>query len=87
MPLVKKHIGRYSVMENAVGDFERLLASHVRESGFEYAAQYIETFGKNLNPWFWDGMDDYTEEFYKRCVEEKHPWDYYVDPPGPNIDL
>ena len=55
---------------------------YFRRSGYEYAAQYVEMFGiRKLNPWFWHGMNERTEAFYKRCVEEKKPWDYYSDPP------
>ena len=67
---------------------DKLLAEVVRGSGFPQLAAYIEMFGaKNTNPWFWRGSNEKTEAFYKKCVEEKHPWDFYMDAPPEKAEL
>ena len=59
-----------------------LMAKNARERGFEYTAQYIEKFGADkLNPAFIQGFNAKTEEFYKKCVTEGHPFDYYFEFP------
>lgn len=61
---------------------EKVLIKQLKKLGLHYQARYIEMFGEeNLNPWFIRGGNEATESFYKMCVEEKHPWDFYVDPP------
>ena len=58
------------------------LADILRKEGYPYTAEYVEKFGVgNMNPNFWGPMNEKKEEFYKRCVEEGHPWDYYVEEP------
>ena len=58
------------------------MANVMRKAGFPHTADYILMFGvDNMNPWFINGANEETELFYKRCVEEKHPWDYYMDAP------
>jgi hypothetical protein len=60
----------------------KLLTKHLRDTGGEYKAQYIEKFGvDNLCPVFWNGNTKASEHFYKKCVEEGHPWDWYFDLP------
>ncbi len=66
---------------------DKAIADLMREQGFPHTADYIGMFGAgNMNPWF-RKPDEKTEAFYKRCVDEKHPWDYYVDPPKEGIML
>lgn len=72
--------------ENTTEEMERRLrqtiASSLKEEGFEYTAKYVEMFGyDNMNPAFVQGANSQTEKFYKRCVEEGHPWDWYFDFP------
>ena len=62
-------------------EYNKKIADCFRENGFPYTAQYIEMFQGNMNPWFWGAPNKGTEDFYKRCVEEGHEWDWYVDPP------
>lgn len=58
------------------------LANIMRSAGFPYTAKYIELFGyREVNPLFTRGANEQTEAFYKRCVEERHPWYFYMDPP------
>ena len=58
------------------------IVNFLRNQGFEYTAKYVEMFGSdNMNPNFWGKLDKEKEAFYKMCVEEKRPWDYFVDPP------
>ena len=46
----------------------------LKERGFPYAAKYVEKFGSEaLNPGFWNGYNEYTEAFYKKCIESGHP--------------
>lgn len=64
---------------------ERANIENLRERGFIYAAKYSEMFGYDrLCPYFINGHRDTTEKFYKKCVEEGNPWDYYCEklPPG-----
>ena len=64
-------------------DFEKAMIQRFKDAGFPYTAAYIEKFGDHLNPWFSDGkpFDEKKEAFYKKCVEEGYPWNYYVDEP------
>lgn len=49
-----------------------------REMGFEYTARYLEMFGmRATDPGFTRGINDSAEEFYKKCVEEGHPYNWY----------
>ena len=67
---------------------DKLIAEILREKGAPHLADYIEMFGSdNTNPWFWRGSNEKTEEFYKKCVEEKHPWDFYMDAPPEKAEL
>lgn len=82
MKLPKELIERFSNMARKVSEIDKELADALRKSGFPYKAKYVEMFGSdNMNPWFWGKTTKKEEAFYKTCVEEKHPWDYYVDPP------
>ena len=65
-----------------MGRNDDMIAGAMRKAGFPYTADYILMFGRDkMNPWFINGANEKTEQFYKRCVEEKHPWDYYMDAP------
>ena len=71
-----------------ITDTDKKTAKIMREAGYEYTAAYIEMFGGDMmNPWFWNGANDKTETFYKKCVEEGHPWNYYVDEPPKDAAL
>lgn len=62
---------------------EREAIKMLEECGLPYTAKYLEMFGleDGGNPWFSNGRNnrERQEEFYKKCVEEGHPWDYYVE--------
>ena len=61
---------------------DKLIAEECRKKGFEYTARYIEMFGMEAwNPSFISGANKRTEEFYKQCVEEGHPYDWYFEFP------
>ena len=61
---------------------DALIASKAREHGYEYTAKYIEMFGmKAWNPSFTKGLCGQAEEYYKKCVEEGHPYDWYIEYP------
>ncbi len=67
---------------------DNYMADMMRKRGFPYTADYIEMFGMdNMNPWFRNGANEKTEAFYKQCVEEKRPWDYFIDPPDDDVVL
>ena len=71
-------------MSHTPTDLDKKVAGQMKKLGFHYTAKYIEKFGvDNMNPWFTKGVTDASESFYKKCVEENHPWDYYDDPPEP----
>ena len=57
-------------------------AKMCRDLGFPYTAKYFEKYGlQNRSPWFFKGFSKESEAFYKKCVEEGHPWNYYQDDP------
>lgn len=61
---------------------DKLIAESIRNNGFPITATYIEMFGmKAWNPAFTKGPSKQTEEFYKNCVEEGHPYDWYFEFP------
>lgn len=69
-------------MSHITTEMDKKIADMLRNLGFPYTAQYIELFGyEEINPWFTRGANERTEAFYKRCVEERHPWYFYYDPP------
>ena len=70
-------------------EYDKSFLEAIKNSGLKYTAAYIERFGSDLNPWFANGMGNRKrqEGFYKRCVEEGHPWDYYVDAPPEDVIL
>ena len=84
----KKPAEEAKAKEPAVSQNDKEIAELVRKAGYPYTADYIEMFGqKQMNPWFTRGANEKTELFYKRCVEEQHPWDYYVDGPDGSVIL
>lgn len=61
---------------------DKMIADDFREQGFEYTARYVEMFGMEAwNPAFIKGASKETEAFYKDCVEEGHPYDWYFEFP------
>ncbi len=64
-------------MENRT-DYDKDLANALKEAGMPNTAAYIEMFGDDL-PSMWSWTTEKKEAFFKQCVEEKHPWDYYLD--------
>ncbi len=61
---------------------DRDIAKSLAENGQKHTADYVLMFGSdNMNPWLVRATADKREEFYKKCVEEQHPWYFYVDPP------
>lgn len=65
---------------------DEMAAEHLRKNGYPFTAKYIEMFGHdNLNPAFPKREADRAEEFYKKCVEEGHPWDWYYEFPDDSI--
>lgn len=55
-----------------------ILSATCREMGYEYSARYIEMFGKRaMDPGFYHGINQAAEKFYKKCVEELHPYNWY----------
>lgn len=68
---------KYPVTEKDI-----VFAEQLRKEGFEYSARYVETFGKVLwNPAFCRGVTPQVEQFYKKCVDEGHPYDWYFEFP------
>ena len=54
------------------------LSAACREMGYEYSARYLELFGKRaMDPGFTHGINQAVEAFYKKCVEELHPYNWY----------
>ncbi len=54
------------------------IADILRKDGFPWQAQYIETFGADLDPGYsWRKPNQGSEAFYKMCCEEGHPWWWY----------
>lgn len=65
---------------------DEIFAAEFRRNGYEYTAQYVEKFGmEKWEPSFRRGANQETEDFYKKCVEEGHPWDYYRKYSGKEI--
>lgn len=63
-------------------DFTKECAKILREEGFPWQAKYIETFDGDLDPSYsWRKPNKASEAFYKICVEEGHPWDWYHEYP------
>lgn len=59
-------------------DVVQMIAEEFRNNGQPNTAAYVEKFGLNLSPWFYHLTPvEVKEAFYKRCVEEGHPWDWY----------
>lgn len=55
-----------------------VLSAAFREKGYEYSARYLEMFGKRaMDPGFHQGINQTVEAFYKKCVEEIHPYNWY----------
>ncbi len=69
-------------MARQMSDKDKALIEFLEDQGFKYTAKYVAKFGSdNMNPWFWGKQSQNAESFYKTCVEEGHPWDFYVDAP------
>ncbi len=67
-------------------NLDSVLADKAKEKGYEYTAKYIKMFGSSaLNPAFISGFDNKSEEFYKKCVLDGHPYDYYFEFPEGSI--
>ena len=63
-------------------ELDKQAAAVFRKKGFEYTARYVEMFGMEAwNPAFHQGANKETEAFYKNCVEEGHPYDWYFEFP------
>ncbi len=56
-------------------EFKELL----EKRGLVYAAQYFEKYGMD-NP-FPAMNPKEAEKIYRVCLEEGHPWDYFIDVP------
>lgn len=64
---------------------EEILVDRLRGRGLPYTAKYVEMFGMdNMCPSF-RKLDKSAEEFYKNCVQEGHPWDWYFEFPEETI--
>ena len=58
------------------------MAKILKSAGRPHTAEYIEMFGeKNLCPFFWRKPAKEQEAFYKKCVDEMRPWDYFIETP------
>ena len=58
------------------------IAANLRDKGFPFTAEYVERFGaEGMNPAYSRGPSKGSEEFYKKCVTEGHPWDWYFEFP------
>lgn len=69
-------------MSESVSKHTKSIADAYREMGYPYMAQYVETFGEDMNPALSArGPSKAAENFYRRCVEEGRPWDYYASFP------
>jgi len=69
-------------MANMSEETRRKMADVLREAGFPWQAAYVEMFGADLDPGYsWRPPNKGSETFYKKCVEEKHPWAWYHDYP------
>lgn len=69
-------------MARQLSEKDRAVADAMRKRGYPNTADYIEMFGSdNMNPWFWKGPTKQSDEFYKQCVAEKRPWNYYAEEP------
>lgn len=63
-------------------DINKQIADTLRDMGFPWQAKYVEMFGDNLDPGYsWRKPNKQSEAFYKICVEEGHPWDWYHEYP------
>lgn len=59
----------------------KMLVDTLKERKLPYTAKYVEMFGSdNMCPSF-RKLDMKAEKFYKNCVEEGHPWDWYFEFP------
>lgn len=66
----------FDEIEEYIRQEDARYAEACREAGFPWKAKYIEMFGSEyLNPGFWEGDDDLTEEFYKKYVKKGKPYD------------
>ncbi len=65
-------------------DTEKAAVKSLEERGFPNTAKYVEMFGLNFCPSF-RGVNKEAEEFYKNCVDEGHPWDWYFEFPEDSI--
>ena len=71
--------GKRSKSEQAAID---VAAETMRELGYEYTARYIETYGMRAwYPGFTHGVNREVEKFYRKCVEEGHPYNWYYPYP------
>lgn len=66
-------------------DIDKIVAKNLKERGFEYTSKYVEMFGSTgMCPSF-RKPSKASEKFYKKCVEEGHPWDWYFQFPEESI--
>lgn len=66
-------------------EIDKIVIETLKKRGFEYTAKYVEMFGReNMNPSYWFPCKQ-SEKFYKKCVEEGHPWDWYFEFPEDSI--
>lgn len=64
-----------------MNDVEKIIIKSLKERKLLYTAKYIEMFGiDDMCPSF-RTLDDRAEHFYKDCVKEGHPWDWYFEFP------
>lgn len=65
---------------------DKAYIEQAKELDCPYQAKYVEMFGvEALNPAYWRGIRKNYESFYKDCVEEGHPWDWYFEFPDDAI--
>ncbi len=68
-----------------MNDAIKFATERLRNRGFKYMAKYIEMFGyESLNPSYTKPCES-AEKFYKDCVEEGHPYDWYFEFPDDAI--
>lgn len=73
-------------MANLNEETRKKYADALREMGFPWQAKYIEKFGDDLDPGYsWRKPNKQSEAFYKICVEEGHPWDWYHEYPEDTV--
>lgn len=57
----------------------------INSLGYPFTAKYVEKYGLDgLCPSFRKPSRE-AEEFYRKCVEEGHPWDWYFEFPDDTV--